>query len=66
LASVQIFSKIYPGEAIIQLGGQDSKAMADQIMAADKLRLKTRIGELSKAEILNIEDAIRVHLSLTK
>ena len=32
----------YPGEALVTVGGQSSKAMADQIMAADKARLKNR------------------------
>src|SRR5260363_222734 len=30
----------YPGETVVTVGGQSSKAMADQIMAADKARLK--------------------------
>jgi len=32
------------GEAIVTVGGQRSKAMADQIMAADKSRLKSQLG----------------------
>jgi mRNA interferase MazF len=27
--------RAYPGEALVSVAGQDSKAMADQIMAAD-------------------------------
>ena len=56
----------YPGEAIVTVGEQSSKAMADQIMAADKSRLKSRIGLLSKADMLAVEDAIKVHLALPK
>lgn len=56
----------YPGEAVVSVDGQDSKAMADQIMAADKARLKSRLGTLGKADIQAIEDAIRVHLGLAK
>ena len=56
----------YPGEAIVSAGGQSSKAMADQIMAADKIRLKTQIGALSKSDMLAVEDAIKVHLGLPK
>ena len=37
--------------------------MADQIMAADKSRLKSQLGVLSKADML-VEDAIRIHLGL--
>lgn len=43
--------RIYPGEAKIRIGNQTSKAMADQIMAADKSRLKTRLGELTRADL---------------
>lgn len=48
------------------VGGQDSKAMADQIMAADKARLKSALGTLSKADMLAVENAIKVHLGLPR
>ena len=56
--------KIYPGEALVTVAGQSSKAMADQIMAADKSRLKSQLGSVSKADMQAVEDAIRVHLGL--
>jgi mRNA interferase MazF len=56
----------YPGEAIVQVGEQSSKAMTDQIMAADKARLKGKICILSKADMLAVEDAIKVHLALPR
>ena len=56
----------FPGEAIVTAVGQSSKAMADQIMAADKLRLKSQLGALSKSDMLAVEDAIKVHLGLPK
>lgn len=56
----------YPGEAIVTVGDQSGKAMADQIMAADKLRLKKQLGILSKADMLAVEDAINVHLALPR
>ena len=56
--------RCYPGEALVTVNGQQSKAMADQIMAADKMRLKTRLGELSKTDLLAVEQAIFVHLGL--
>jgi mRNA interferase MazF len=56
----------YPGEALVTIGGQSSKAMADQIMAADKARLKNQLGSLSKADMLALEDAIKVHLALPR
>ncbi|NBT56599.1 MAG: type II toxin-antitoxin system PemK/MazF family toxin, partial [Betaproteobacteria bacterium] len=36
--------RLYPGEAVVSVDGQSSKAMADQIMAADKARLKSQLG----------------------
>ena len=59
-------SKQYPGEAVVNVAGQASKAMADQIMAADKGRLKSRLGTLSKADLLAVEDVIKVHLALPR
>lgn len=56
----------YPGEALVSIGGQSSKAMADQIMAADKLRLTTQLGTLSKTDLLAVEDAIKIHLALPR
>jgi mRNA interferase MazF len=56
----------YPGEAIVTVGGQSSKAMADQIMAADKSRLKGQLGMLSKEDMLAVENAIKVHLALPR
>lgn len=56
----------YPGEAVVSLDGQSSKAMADQIMAADKPRLKSQLGTVDKADMQAVEDAIRVHLGLAK
>lgn len=56
----------YPGEAVVTAGGQSSKAMADQIMAADKGRLKSQLGVLSKTDMQAVEDAIKIHLALPR
>ena len=56
----------YPGEATVTVGGQSSKAMADQIMAADKSRLTSQLGMVSKSDVLAVEDAIKVHLALPR
>ena len=56
----------YPGEALVTLPDKQGKAMADQIMAADKCRLKNKIGSLSKADMRAVEDAILVHLGMPK
>ena len=59
-------SRQYPGEALVTVVGTPSKAMADQIMAADKSRLKSQLGTLSKSDILAVEDAILVHLGMPR
>ena len=58
--------RTYPGEAVVTVGGQSSKAMADQIMATDKVRLKSHLGTFQKADMLAVEDAIKIHLSLPR
>lgn len=56
----------YPGEAVVMVNGKSSKAMADQLMAADKSRLNEQLGTLSKADMQAVEDAIKVHLALPR
>jgi mRNA interferase MazF len=58
--------RLYPSEALVTLNGKKAKAMADQIMAADKSRLTDKIDTLSKENILAIDDAIKIHLSLPR
>lgn len=58
--------KTYPGEAVVKIAGQTSKAMADQINAAEKAKLKTQLGSLLKDDLLAVEDAIKVHLGLPR
>ena len=58
--------RLYPGEARVQIDGRRSKAMADQLMAADKLQLKSRLGALSKAEMAEVEDAVAMHLGMKR
>jgi mRNA interferase MazF len=40
--------------------------MADQIMAADKARLKGQLGTLDKNDMAALEEAIHVHLGLAQ
>jgi mRNA interferase MazF len=56
----------YPGEALIEVAGKPSKAMADQIMAADKSRLKSQISLISINDMHAVEDAILVQLGMPK
>ncbi len=59
-------TRLYPGEALVSVAGTQSKAMSDQIMAADKTRLISQLGSLSKADVLAVEEAIRVQLGMPK
>ena len=56
----------YPGEALVTIAGKQGKAMADQIMAADKTRLRGQLGVLSKNDMVAVENAILVHLGMPK
>ena len=57
-------SKLYVFESRIEVKGAQGKAMADQIMTADKQRLKKRIGKVSPSEMLGIERAIKIQLGI--
>lgn len=54
----------YPGEALVLLNDVPGKAMADQIMAADKSRVKRQLGALGKSDMLAVEGAVALHLGL--
>ena len=57
-------ARIYPGETVVAVAGQSSKAMADQIIAADKSRLTQQLGVLSKQDMRAVEKAIKQQLAL--
>ena len=57
--------RLYPSEAYATLKGKQSKAMADQLATVSKSRLVSLVGRLSKADIQEIEQTIRVQLGLT-
>ena len=57
-------AKLYVFEAPVSVKGATGKAMADQIMTADKQRLKRRIGKVSTPEMLGIERALKIQLGL--
>lgn len=56
--------RLYPGEALVVLGGETRKAMADQLVTAAKQRLRGKLGELSAADMASVDRAIRVQLGL--
>ena len=56
--------KCYPCEAYVDINGKTNKAMADQLATVSKLRIKTKIGALSKKNLLDLERAIKIQLDL--
>jgi len=58
-------SRVYPGEAVVLVNNQKGKAMTDQIMSADKSRLKSKIDELSDNDMVSIEAAMKRFFNLT-
>ena len=70
LARVQVVplssnvERIYPSETVVTIAGQRSKIMADQIMTADKRRLKQTMGKLSLADMQAVDGVIKLQLGL--
>lgn len=56
--------RLYPGEALVMINDSPGKVMSDQIMAADKKRLKQRVAMLTLLELKKIEKALALHLSI--
>ena len=59
-------TKLYPGEALVTVNGERRKAMADQIMTASKQRLQNKMGNLSAADMTNVEDAVLLQLAIRR
>jgi mRNA interferase MazF len=57
-------ARLYPSEAYVRVGGQQRKAMADQLTTVCKLRLRERIDSLVAADVAAVERAIRLQLGL--
>ena len=57
-------SKCYPCEAYVEINGKINKAMADQLATVSKLRLKTKMGEISEKNMFDLERAIKIQLDL--
>jgi mRNA interferase MazF len=56
--------RLYPSEAYISLGAQQSKAMADQLTTVSKARLLKLAGRVSQLEMKHVERAIKVQLAI--
>jgi mRNA interferase MazF len=57
-------ARLYPGEALIRVGGAAHKAMADQIRTVAKERITRYIDTLTGPDLLAVEQAIRLQLGL--
>ena len=58
-------TRVYPGEILVQVRGQLSKAMADQLTTASKLRFHNRIGVLSAQDMKLIEKTVLLQLGIS-
>ncbi len=56
--------RVYPSEALVTLGGNKSKAMADQLTTVSKLRVIDLAGRLTNSDLQRVEDAMRLQLGL--
>lgn len=59
-------AKLYPGEAMVTLNGEQNKAMADQIVTASKQRLRDKLGSLSLADMAAVEKAVLLQLGIRR
>jgi len=59
-------SRVYPGEAMVTVNGEQRKAMTDQIMAASKQRLSNKLAILNRNDISAVEDALLFQLSIRR
>jgi mRNA interferase MazF len=57
--------RLYPSEALVTLQGRQNKVMADQLTTVSNGRLIRRIGRLSRADIRQVERAVKVQLGLS-
>ena len=59
-------AKVYPGETLVTLNGEQRKAMADQITTASKPRLQNKLGSLSPADVTLVENAVLLQLGIRR
>jgi mRNA interferase MazF len=58
--------RLYPSEAIVTLNGKPHKAMADQLTTVSKLRLSNRAGQISAADLNQVERIVMLQLGLAR
>ena len=59
-------ARVYPGQAMVTLNGEQRKAMGDQLTTASKKRLRSRLGELSMSDVAGVENSILLHLGIRR
>jgi mRNA interferase MazF len=60
--------KVYPFQVLLSAADAglavDSKAQAEQVRSVATQRLLRRLGQVSPAELTNLDDALRLHMAL--
>jgi mRNA interferase MazF len=56
--------RLYASEAVVNIAGKSSKAMADQISTVAKERFKGQLGIISTQDIKAIEQVIKIQLGM--
>lgn len=57
-------ARLYPGEVLVRISNQSSKAMSDQLTTVSKLRLKKRFATVAADDLRRIEDAVLLQLGI--
>jgi mRNA interferase MazF len=57
---------LYPGEAVVQVKGQPTRALGDQIRSVDTSRLRGLLARLSAQDIAAVDEAMLITLGLTE
>lgn len=58
--------RLYPGEVLVQINQQASKAMSDQLTTISKLRLQKKMAEISEDEMARVEMAVLLQLGIRR
>ena len=58
--------RVYPCEAVVEVAGERSKAMADQVTTAAKSRLVRMEGRLGPSDMAAVDRALALQLGLER
>ena len=56
--------RLYPSEAYVTINRKLHKAMADQLTTVSKLRMISKMGKVSREDLLQVERSIKVQFAL--